>query len=121
MWCGGHDRSSRALALRRAPRKPRALGDLQHGWRLGLCQWERGAGDPLGADPHEFVACLVLTLCLTRIPRQSFDYCLSMLVWMRWLLEMLVWLVLAARLGQLQCVWREGRSVAFAGIAAAEV
>ena len=114
-------RSSRTLALRRAPRKPRALGDLQHGWRLGLCQWARGAGDPLGADPYEFVACLVLKLCLTRIPRPSFDSCLSLLVWRRWFLEMLVRLVLAARLGQLQCVRREGRSVAFAGTAAAEV
>ena len=98
MWCGGHGRSSRTLALMRAPRMPRAIGDLQHGWRLEVCQWARGAGDPLGVDPYEFVARL-LTLCLTRIPQQSFDYCLSMSVWMRWLLEMLVWLVLAARLG----------------------
>jgi len=91
---------SSALAWRRASRKPRVPGDLRRGWRLVLCPWARGAGDLLGADSHEFVVCLVLAVCLVRTPRQCFDFRLSLPVWRRWLLEMLVRLALAARLGQ---------------------
>ena len=90
MWCGGPDRSSRIPALRRAPRKSTCP---QPGWLLGLCQWARGAGDPLGVDPYEFVARL-LTLRPVRISRRSLDYCMSMSVWTRRFLEMLAWLVL---------------------------
>ena len=41
-----------------------------------------------------------LAVCLVRTPRQCFDFRLSLPVWRRWLLEMLVRLALAARLGQ---------------------
>ena len=69
MRYAGHGRSSEVPALRRASRTPRALGDPQLGWRLGLFQWASGAGDPLGANLYESVACLVLKLCPTKISR----------------------------------------------------